>query len=139
MQEVSPASEERPWPVCKLFTKETVRKEEEARRKASKMTKVQSKQLECRWMITDNDLEHQMTRLKGFLEKGWKVDIVFGSRRKSGWKGRKQVSLEEAEALLEKIRKVVGEVQGAQEKPMQGKIGKEAVLRFEGKPKKKAD
>ena len=137
VQEVAPASEERPWPICKLYDKKAAREAEEAKRRASKTSKVkeQSKQLEVRWTVSDNDLGHRMVRLKEFLEKGWKVEIVFGSKRK-GWTKRRQADPEEARKVLEKIRKAVGEVEGAHERRMQGEVGKEAILSFEGKAKK---
>lgn len=138
VQEVSPRSEERPYPVCKMYDKKAAREAEEAKRRASKATKMkwQSKQLEVSWAVSDNDLGHRLARVKEFLEKGWRVEIVFGSKRKSGWGERKEVILEEAEKVLEKIRKAVGEVKGAQERQMQGMVGKEAILSFEGKAKK---
>ena len=138
VQQVSPRSEERPYPVCKMYDKKAAREAEEAKRKASKASKMklQSKQLEVSWAVSDNDLGHRLARLKEFLEKGWRVEIIFGSKRKSGWMERKEASLEEANNVLEKIRKVVGEVKGAQERQMQGVVGKEAILSFEGKAKK---
>lgn len=137
IQQVSPPSEERPYPICKLYDKKAAREAEEAKQKAAKTNKLksQSKQLELSWIVSDNDLGHRMARLKEFLEKGWRVEILFGSKRK-GWKNKREATLEEANKVLEKIRKAVGEVEGAQEKQMQGEVGKEAVLSFEGKVKK---
>lgn len=136
IQEVSPPSEECWYPVCKLFDKKAAREAEEAKRKAAKTLKMkmQSKQLEVSWTVSDNDLGHRMARLKEFLEKGWKVDIVFGSKRK-GWMWKREVSQEEANNVLGKIRRAVSEVVGAQEKQIQGEVGKEAVLSLEGKAK----
>ena len=138
VQEMSPRSEERPYPICKMYDKKAAREAEEAKRRASKVTKMkwQSKQLEVSWAVSDNDLGHRLARVKEFLEKGWRVEIVFGSKRKSGWMERKEASSEEAEKVLGKIRKAVGEVDGAQERQMQGVVGKEAILSFEGKVKK---
>lgn len=124
--------------MCKIYDKKAAREAEEAKRKASKGTKAkrQTKQLELNWSVSEYDLGHRMARLKEFLQKGWKVEIVFGSKRKSGWNRKREVSPEEADLLLEKIRKVVGEVEGALEKQMGGEVGKEAMLFFEGKAKK---
>lgn len=137
VQEVSPPSEERLYPICRVYDRKAAREAEEARRKASKTTKMkwQSKQLEVSWTVSDNDLGHRMARLKEFLEKGWRVEIVFGSKRK-GWMDRREASPEEVRNVLEKIRRAVGEVEGAQEKQMQGKVGQDAILSFEGKAKK---
>lgn len=139
VQEVSPPSEELPYPVCKMSDKKAAREAEEAKLKAAKAVKKtsrQSKQLLLSWTVSDNDLGHRMARLKEFLEKGSKVELVFGSQRKSGWAKKRAPTEEEANGVLEKIRKAVGEVEGAQEKEMQGTIGKEAVLSFECKAKK---
>ncbi len=139
VQEVSPPSEERPYPVCKMYDKKAAREAEEAKRKTAKVmkrTRGQLKQLDLNWTVSDNDLGHRMARAKEFLEKGWKVEVVFGSQRKSGWAKKREVTLEEATGVLEKIRKAVGEIEGAQEKEMQGVVGKEAILFFEGKAKK---
>ena len=137
IQEVSPPSQERPHPICKLCDKKVEREAEEARRKTAKANKLKSqlKQLEISWIVSDNDLGHRMARLKEFLEKGWRVEILFGVKRK-GWKDKREASAEEANNVLEKIRKAVGEVEGAQEKQMQGKVGQVAILFFEGKVKK---
>ena len=138
VQEVSPPTDEIAYPVCKIYDKKAAREAQEAKRKASKGKKTtrQTKQLELNWSVSEYDLGHRMARLKEFLQKGWKVEIVFGSKRKSGWNRKREVSPEEADMLLEKIRKVVGEVEGALEKQMGGEVGKEAMLFFEGKAKK---
>lgn len=137
VQEVSPPSGERAYPVCKMFDKKAAREAEEARRKAGRATKAkwQEKRLEVSWTVSDNDLAHRMARLREFLDKGWRVEVVFGSKRK-GWNERREAGPEEANKVLEKIRKAVGQVEGAQEKQMQGRVGKEAVLLFEGKARK---
>ncbi|CAF9908027.1 hypothetical protein IMSHALPRED_006561 [Imshaugia aleurites] len=138
VQEVSPPTEEIAYPVCKIYDKKAAREAEEAKRKASKITKMkwQTKQLELGWSVSDNDLGYRLARLKEFLQKGWRVEMVFGSKRKSGWNEKREASLEEANKVLGKIRKTVGEVEGAQERQMQGEVGKEAILFFEGKAKK---
>ena len=138
VQEVSPPTAELPYPVCKMYDKKAAREAEEAKRKAAKAVKKtsrQSKHLELSWTVSDNDLEHRTARMKEFLKKGWKVEVVFGSQRRSGWAKRREASEEEAMGVLEKIRRAVGEVEGAQERTMQGTVGKEAILSFEGRAK----
>ena len=138
LQEVAPANVEagRYHPICKMFDKKAVREAELAKRKSGKEKRIQQKQLEVSWTMTDNDLSHRLSRLKEFLEKGWKVEILFGTKRK-GWMGRREPSQEEIKRVLERIRGAVGEVDGAKEwRGMQGKEGGEAVLSFEGRAKK---
>ena len=138
LQEVAPMNVEagRYHPICKMFDKKAVREAELAKRKTGKEKKIQQKQLEISWTVTDNDLSHRLSRLKEFLEKGWKVEILFGTKRK-GWMGRREASQEDIKRVLARIRGVVAEVEGAKEwKGMQGKEGEEAMLSFEGKAKK---
>lgn len=109
------------------------------RKKEKEKAKVQDKRLEIGWSVSDNDLGHRMGKVKEWLGKGWRVEVVFGSRRKSGWGKKRVVSAEEAEGLVEKIRRAVGEVEGAREKKgMEGEVGGEAIFFFEGKVKAKA-
>lgn len=140
VQEVASArSPQRPYPVCKMMDKKAAREAEEAQRKAARANKATGpagqKRVEVSWGVSDYDLGHRMVRLKGFLEKGCRVEVVFGSRRR-GWMGRREVGGEEAERVLGKIRRAVGEVEGAWERGMQGEVGKEAVLSFEGKARR---
>ena len=137
LQEVAPANrdEERPYPICKMFEKRDEREIEMAKQKVKKEMKKQEKQLEINWTINDNDLGHRLGKLKEFLEKGFKVEIMFGVKRK-GWRQRRQASEEDTKTLVGKIKRTVEAVEGAREwKPMSGKLGAQAVLYFEGKAK----
>ena len=138
LQEIAPASLEhdRPYPICIMFDKKLVREKEIAQRKLKKEQKKQEKQLEVNWTINENDLGHRLEKLKAFLEKGYRVEIIFGAQRK-GWMQRRQATQQEIKAVIEKIVGVVKEVEGSREwKPMSGKLGEQAILAFEGKAKK---
>ncbi|KAM0805000.1 hypothetical protein BDR22DRAFT_969251 [Usnea florida] len=141
IQQVAPPTPTHPYPICRVVDKAAARAAEDAVRKKEKekareKAKVQEKTLEVGWSVSDNDLGHRMVRLREWLGKGWRVEVVFGSKRKSGWGRKRAVSVEEAEGLVEKIRGVVGEVEGAREqRAMEGRVGEEAVLYFEGKAK----
>ena len=137
LQEVAPANsdEERPYPICKMFEKRHEREIELAKQKVKKEMKKQEKQLEINWTINDNDLGHRLAKMKEFLEKGYKVEIMFGVKRK-GWTQRRQASEEDTKTLVGKIKRAVEAIEGAREwKPMSGKLGGQAVLYFEGKAK----
>ena len=137
LQEVAPANqnEERPYPICKMFEKKHEREMETAKQKVKKETKKQEKQLEINWTIDDNDLGHRLGKMKDFLGKGYKVEIMFGVKRK-GWRQRRQASEEDTKALVGKIKSTMEALDGAREwKPMSGKLGGQAVLYFEGKAK----
>ena len=136
LRQVREPDEEFPYPVCKYYDKKIERDRELAKRKAAKTAKSESKQLEVNWTVSDNDLRHRMGRLKEFLGKGWKVEIVLGSTRKRGWKGKRTADPEEAKILIQRIRTAAMEVNGTREKTeIKGVLGQEAVLSFEG-PKK---
>ena len=126
------------YPICRYYDKQYERDKELARRKAAKSSKTEHKQLEINWTIGDNDLGHRMGRLKEFLGKGWKVEIIIGSTRKRGWYGKRTDDQALAEKLVARIRGVAFEVEGAKERTeMKGKLGEEVFLNFEG-PQKKA-
>jgi len=140
VQQVAFPDETRPEPLCKIFDKKDYQKREMERKKAmkaAKATKGETKQLELNWSIGGNDLDHRLGRLKEFLAKGWKVEVIFGSKRKSGWKDRRLPTTQEAEELLGTIRGAVSEVEGSKERGvLEGKILGEAVMHFEGSRQK---
>ena len=138
LQQVAPmsAQEGRMYPICKILDKKAVLQSEATKRKVQKEGKVQTKRLEINWIVSDNDLSYRLDRLKEFLEKGWKVEILFGAKRK-GWMGRRDPSKEEVERVLERIRATVKEVDGAKEwRDFQGVEGGDAMMHLDGKAKK---
>ncbi len=124
------------YPICRMIGIKATREREDADRKAKKEKKIVRKQLECGWTMSDNDLGHRLRRLKDFMKKGWRVEVLFGTKRR-GWMEKRAPSAEEISSVLSKIRAAVGEIEGARElREMQGKEGGEAKLIFEGRPKK---
>ena len=88
--------------------------------------------MELNWAIEAGDFGHRMKKFKGFLEKGMKIDITIAPKRRG-----KQATPDEAWEMLNAMKKVVGEVEGAkQSQPMTGVVGKEVKLSFEGKVQK---
>ncbi|KAJ5050682.1 uncharacterized protein L3040_002557 [Drepanopeziza brunnea f. sp. 'multigermtubi'] len=125
-------------PICKIFNKQALRESETARLKAAKGGGVTTKTMELNWAIGANDLGHRMGKLKGWLEKGWRVEVLVAGKRK----GRK-ANEEEAEGVLGAVRGVLAEAGGKETKPMEGKVslgeGKglgTVTLYLEGKVKK---
>ncbi|TAQ90598.1 hypothetical protein B7494_g1057 [Chlorociboria aeruginascens] len=120
-------------PICKIIDKRLAREQELARMKQAKQMKSNVgnivKTLELNWAIDGNDLEHRLKKMKEFLEKGNRVEIVLAPKRKG-----KKASEEEAESLLEKIRENVKSVPGGQEwKKFEGKILGQGLMFFERK------
>jgi len=121
-------------PICKIMNKQAMREAEKAKAKSAKGM-VTEKTIELNWAIDGNDLNHRLVKMKGFLEKGHRVEVVMGVKRK----GRKATE-EEGEALLKRIRGAVQEVEGARElKAMNGKLLGVAMITFEGKMKKEME
>lgn len=119
-------------PICKIVDK----KKEWASQKAKKKQQNNSgatptKTMELNWAIERGDLGHRLARLKEFLEKGWKVEIVLAAKRKG-----KKANEEEAEALLKRIREVIADAD-AKETKMEGKLLGIVTMFTEGKAVKK--
>lgn len=118
-------------PICKIMNKEAMRAAEKAKLKGARSA-VTEKTIELNWAIDANDLSHRMMKMKGFLMKGNRVDIVLGAKRKG-----KKATVEEAEALIARVKAAVAEVEGTREsKPADGKLLGVYTLQFEGKLKK---
>ena len=111
------------------MNKQAMREAEKAKGKANKNPGATIKTIELNWAIDGNDLGHRLNKVKEFLGKGFKVEVVLAEKRK----GRKATE-EEAQDLLRRIREAVKEVDGAREsKPMEGKLLKPATIYAEGK------
>lgn len=128
----SKEAEEEWIPICKLMDKKEQYLKDKAKADQKKAAKKSSadtlKTLELNWAIDLNDLGHRMKRMKEFLEEGRKVDIVLARK-----KGGRVASVEDCNALLQKIREQAESVQGAKElKALEGKLGGFATLSYEG-------
>jgi translation initiation factor IF-3 len=117
------------YPVCKIQDKRLLREAEKARSKKKEAPSATVKTIELNWAIDRNDLKHRLDRVKEFLAKGWRVDVVMAGKKK----GRKATP-EEAENLVRSVKGVLVEVDGAKEwKAMDGKVGGLATIYAEGK------
>ncbi|KAH8811920.1 hypothetical protein F5884DRAFT_295015 [Xylogone sp. PMI_703] len=115
-------------PICKIINKKAEREAVKAK-KAVKNPGAVVKTIELNWAIDANDLGHRLKKMKEFLGKGNKVELILASKRK----GRK-ASPEEADMVLQKIREAIAEVDGAKEsKAMEGKVLGHATLFIQGK------
>ena len=124
-------------PVCKIVSKAQFRLAEATKLKPKKATSVSTKEVEVHWNMAPNDLNHRLERLKDFLDQGRRVEVVFGKKKRKGWKDKKDATNEEAKRLLKQIRDKAGEVDGAKEwKEMEGQVGAEMIMYFEAKREK---
>ncbi|KAL5328873.1 hypothetical protein ACEPPN_002381 [Leptodophora sp. 'Broadleaf-Isolate-01'] len=119
-------------PICKILNKQQMRETEKAKLKAARGNGVTQKTMELNWAIGKNDLGHRMGKLRGWLEKGWRVEVVLAGKKK----GRK-ASEEEGMALVGVIKGLVGEVGAREMKPEEGKMLGQLTLYLEGKEAKK--
>ena len=119
-------------PVCKIIDKQEAREKERAKARPVKSRDSLTKRLELNWAIDANDLGHRMNKMKEFLEQGRRVEILMARKRKG-----RTTSDDEAQRLVEQIKKCVGDIEGAKEwKAMDGKVGLQATLYIDGKAKK---
>jgi translation initiation factor IF-3 len=108
------------------------RKELHELEKAQKKKKVNPsrtvKTLELNWAIDGNDLSHRLGKMKGFLAKGFRVEIMLAAKKRG-----RQATMEEADNLVKNIRDAVSTVEGSKEwKSMDGVVGNQATVYFQG-------
>lgn len=108
-------------PICKIMDKKALRLSEKEKEKRERKTGgAGTKTLEINWAIDSHDLQHRLKQMKGFLEKGLYVEVFLAPKR--GKRGR-QATEEESTELVEKIREVMRQVEGAKEtKVAEGRI-----------------
>ncbi|KAH0564877.1 hypothetical protein GP486_001734 [Trichoglossum hirsutum] len=95
-------------PICKIVPRKELRDRERAKPVKNPANIV--KQLELNWAIDSNDLGHRLNKMREFLEKGMRVEVILANKRK----GRK-ANAEEAAAVVRRIREKITEVEGARE------------------------
>ncbi|KAF7930356.1 uncharacterized protein EAE98_004756 [Botrytis deweyae] len=134
MLEVIALSDEGLAPIARIVNKRDLfQKKKEV--KKSKNPGTVTKTIEMNWAIERNDLGHRLEKMRGFLERGNKVEVILAGKKK----GRK-ASVEEAEGVIARIREFVAGVEGARERvKMEGKVLGMAVLSFEGRAGKKGE
>jgi translation initiation factor IF-3 len=124
-----PDSEATSYPVCKILSKKAMHEAEKARQKKKELPSATVKTIELNWAIDPHDLQHRLQRVKDFLNKGWRVDVVMAGKKR----GRKATP-EEMKALVEKVREAMKEVQGSKEwRDMEGNLGATATIYLVGK------
>ncbi|KFY45471.1 hypothetical protein V494_00935 [Pseudogymnoascus sp. VKM F-4513 (FW-928)] len=119
-------------PICKIIDKQAVREAAKATKKKPANPAQTVKTLELNWAIDPHDLQHRLKRMRDFLEKGYRVDVVLIGKRK-----KRKASPEEAAETLRMVREGGLEVEGAREwKAVEGKVGGQVTVYLEGKAKK---
>ncbi|GKT58644.1 translation initiation factor IF-3 [Colletotrichum tofieldiae] len=109
----NPAEDQPRFAICRVVDKRVEKERERVQEKAKKETArklARVKELELNWAIAPHDLGHKMRQMKGFLEKGYKVEVLFAKK-----KGSRIATRDEALALVQAVRDAVAEVGGAKE------------------------
>ncbi|PHH62617.1 hypothetical protein CDD81_6851 [Ophiocordyceps australis] len=104
--------------VCKIMVRsQLARKQEAQAAKQRELHKRQGldkklKEVVLTWAIAEHDLGIKMRQLKGFLAKGYRVEVLVGKRKK----GTKmtQMADEDKEEVLRRVKSAVGEVGGVE-------------------------
>jgi len=133
----NPTGDQPQYAICRIVDKRLEKEREKEQEKARKETArrlARIKELELNWAIASHDLGHKMKQMKGFLEKGYKVEVIFAKKR-----GSRMATRDEAEALVKAVRDVVAEVRGAKEwKAADGQPPKVMKLYLDAPPSAKA-
>jgi len=119
-------------PICKIMDLGQMYQAAKKKKKQqfSSRSNAVTKTIELNWAVNAGDLEHRLERMKEFLGKGYKVEVVLASKSKR--KGR-QATREEAEEVLRRVRGVVGETEGAKEsRASEGNVLGTMTIHFEG-------
>lgn len=119
------------YPVCQIVN----RKEEHLREKELKVQekkkaeeKIKRKDVELSWGISDHDLKTKMKQIGGFLQKGMRVEIVLGKKKRG-----KKISREDSMSVLTQVRENL-EVLGARHvKAESGEVGELVRMTVEKK------
>ena len=120
-------------PICKVMDRKMLVQQRFERRKLEKEQAKQSrasspKENEINWAVTEHDIENKLRQMETFISKGRKVQILLASKKKS-----RTVSLDEAEHVLNTIRRKIEEVGAKETKPMDGQLLAYATIMVEKK------
>ncbi|CAG8950192.1 hypothetical protein HYFRA_00008429 [Hymenoscyphus fraxineus] len=119
-------TEEEPLPICKIINKEAEYKRlKAAKKERGKDPGKTTKTLELNWAIGQNDLAHRLEKMRGFLRKGFKVEMVLVKKKA---KGKAPVSMETMEGLVKRIREVCVEGGWREHKEMEGSVGVQVTI-----------
>ena len=118
--------------ICKIIEIPARRRVDKTQPKAQSKTHI-LKKLELSWAIDGGDLEHRLIKLRDFLGKGMRVEVVLAHKKQG-----RRASWEEAMALVARINETIKALDGASEaKAMEGKILGTATFFFQGVPQSK--
>lgn len=132
----NPKAEPKPTPeefaLCQVLNKkEEYDRKKELKEKKKATIKPKRKELEVTWSIGEHDLDTKMRQMSGFLEKGWKVDLTIGVKKRGRPADRKEM-----DAVVQKIKDAAEGAAAREAKPAEGNVGKTLRMYFEGQKAK---
>lgn len=86
------------------------------------------KELQMSWGIAPNDLAHRTKKIKEFLDKGNRLEILIAKK-----KGMAPVEKERMEEVVSLLKQAIEEAGGIERKAMEGEIGRQVILRYRPK------
>jgi len=81
------------------------------------------KTLELNWAISEHDMDLKLKQMEQFLDKGKKVELMVASRKR-----QRKATQEEAQELLDKIKRRIQEVGARETKPMEGGLLRQSII-----------
>ncbi|TGZ84189.1 hypothetical protein EX30DRAFT_381692 [Ascodesmis nigricans] len=126
-------------PICKLISNEQLvlqhqkayreKKERQAALKgrSARNQKHIVKTLEFTWAIDPHDLGHRLRKMKGFFEKGNRVEVTIGVKR-----GMKKMTIEQVRELARIVDEFALRYAKEKQEP-EGDVGKKLTLFYESK------
>ncbi|KAK4188204.1 hypothetical protein QBC35DRAFT_496947 [Podospora australis] len=118
------------YPICRIANRRAEQAIIDRNRALEKASKVVSKELEFNWAIAPHDLKFKASRLKGFLEKGYRVDV---SLRHPKQKSKRKGTKEEAQEVFKAVSEIIKEVPGVSHyKPNDGAVGATLMMYLQG-------
>lgn len=120
--------------ICKIVNKAEEYARARQLRERRKQTKAAGvKNVELNWGIGDHDLATKIRRISNFLEKGMKVEVELGVKKRA-----KKVDDTVAQEVVKRLRKSVEEVGAREFRPEEGGLNRTMRLYFEGKQQQQA-
>ncbi|KAG0303493.1 hypothetical protein BGZ98_006582 [Dissophora globulifera] len=85
-------------PICKLLSKKELYEKAKQAKQSKKANESATKELQLNWGTDNHDLAHKLARSRGFLEKGYRLDIQINGKK------RKTTTPQEREAIMERVK-----------------------------------
>jgi len=125
-------------PVCRIYNREALKQKEEeltaqARERLAAEKGRKLKIVEMSWSSDRKDSDVKIKRLREFLDKGQRVEMVLFPKKVKRGQKPPSTTMEEKIELVKKIEEAVATVKGAREaRKRDGSVGQTMTFYFEG-------